>query len=103
MKPDFHVRDDTELARFFWDGDVLHRLNSSLTEDRIMRENKELAGTIKDLAWCRPVLRMSMAQYTMLCRVFPDFRPGGDPVARRRILQTIARDPDFRDLVIGKA
>lgn len=97
---DFHAVDDTELSEFFWDGDVLHRLSSSLTEDRIMRENKELAG--RTLSWGRPVLRMSMAQYEMLCRKFPDFRPGGDPVARLKIMRTIARDPDFRDLVIGK-
>jgi hypothetical protein len=55
------------------------------------------------LEWGRPVLRMSFAQYEMLCRIFPDFKPGGDHVARRRVIEQIARDPDFRALVIGKA
>jgi hypothetical protein len=101
MKPDFVSVDGGELQRFYWDDLTLHRVHSSLTEDRIMRENRELEG--RTLEWCRPVLRMSFAQYEMLQRIFPDFKPGGDHVARRRVIEKIASDPDFRALVIGKA
>jgi hypothetical protein len=102
MRPaDFHDVDDTELTRFWWDDTTLHRVHQSITEDRIMRENRELEG--RTLEWGRPVLRMSFAQYEMLQRIFPDFKPGGDPAARRRVIEKIASDPDFRALVIGKA
>lgn len=93
--------DGGELQRFYWDDTTLHRVHSSITEDRIMRENRELEG--RTLEWGRPVLRMSLAQYEWLQRVFPDFKPGGDPVARRRIIEKICRDPGLRALVIGRA
>lgn len=101
MKPDFCNVDGGEFQRFFWTDSTLHRVHSSLTEGRIMRENRELAG--RTLEWGRPVLRMSFAQYEMLRRIFPDFAPGGDPVARRRVVERIARDPEFRAFVIGRA
>jgi hypothetical protein len=101
MKPAWQDRDDTELSRFYWDDLTLQRVSTSLSEERIMRENRELEG--RTLSWGRPVLRMSLAQYEMLQRVFPDFKPGGDPVARRRVVEKISKDPEFRDFVIGRA
>jgi hypothetical protein len=100
--PDFLSIDDTERERVYFEDDRMWFVRDSLNEARIMAENRELRQWIRRTEWCRPVLRMSLAQYEHLCRLFPDFRPGGDQVERRRVIERICRDPDYRDLCLGK-
>jgi hypothetical protein len=101
--PDFWSIDDTERERVYFEDDRMFVLRDSINEARIMAENRELRQTVRKTEWCRPVLRMSLAQYEHLCRLFPAFRPGGDQVERRRVVERICRDPDYRDLCMGKA
>src|SRR5262245_58655145 len=102
MRPDFWSIDDTERERVFFEDDRMMFVRDSLNEARIMAENRELRDHVKRVEWARPVLRLSLAQYEHLCRLYPGFRPGGDQVERRRVVERICRDPDFRDLVIGE-
>lgn len=80
----------------------MYFVRDSINEDRIVAENRQLRDNVRRTEWCRPVLRMSLAQYEQLCQFYPDFRPGGDQAARRRVVERICRDPDWRDLVLGK-
>lgn len=102
---DWWTVDDGERERWFFESDgTLHVVRDSLSEDRIMAENQALRsmGVGRSGDWYRPTMRMSIAQYEHLCREYPAFRPGGDQAERKRVIERICRDPDYRNLVLGK-
>lgn len=101
--PDLTLIDDTERERFFFDADmVLHRYHDSPLEDRIHAENRALASINRSFSFGRVELRMSMAEYLYLLRLYPELRPGADRQARERRWRKIAWSSDYRAIQVGK-
>ena len=101
-KPGLIFNDGEELERFYLDADgVMHRSHISLHEDAIMRENQEVrsAGGSRSLTWCKPALRMSLAQYLHLQKKFPALK-SRDNQERTRAWLKIMNDPEYRFLSV---
>jgi hypothetical protein len=45
---------------------------------------------------------MSLAEYHFLLRLYPELKPGADPVERRRRWVKIAHDCDWRAIQVGR-
>ena len=94
--------DGEELEQFWFDADgVMHRRHVSLHEDAIMAENQAIrsAGGSRSLTWCKPALRMSLAQYYVLLKRFPALA-SRDNSERTKAWLKIMNDPEFRFLSV---
>lgn len=101
-KPDLVFSDGEEIERFYFDSDgLIHRSHISLSEDAIMAENQAIrsAGGARSLSFCKPTLRMSLAQYLVLNKRFPALH-SRDQVERKRAWLRIANDPEYRNLSV---
>lgn len=92
--------DGEEVEQFHFDSDgIMHRRHVSIWEDRIMAENQAIrsAGGSRSLTWCKPALRMSLAQYYVLRKQFPALA-SRDNQERTKAWLKIMNDPEFRFL-----
>jgi hypothetical protein len=92
--------DGEEIEQFYFDADgVMHRRHTSIHEAAIMDENQAIRsnGGSRSLTWCKPVLRLSLAQYEVLRKRFPALA-SRDSQERTRAWLKILNDSEFRFL-----
>jgi hypothetical protein len=92
----------TELYRWGIEDDRLYRVHCSVNEAALMERNKRIrAEGSRKMEWARPVFSSSKAQRAVLEKQFPALA-SQDHAERDRAWQRLSRDPDYRDLFIGK-
>ena len=93
----------TELYRWKEEDGRLHRVHTSLGEVQAMADNRRIQaeGGGRKLAWGRACFRMTLAQYHSLIKKYPGLA-SPDQSENARAWERLARDPDYRDIVIGK-
>jgi hypothetical protein len=96
-------RDGDELYRWYVEDGRYWRVHTSINEDKIMDQNKRIQadGGARTLSIGRAVFRMSKAQKRWLEKKYPALK-SPDPQEMIKGWEWIARNPDYRGIVIGK-
>ena len=96
-------RDGDELYRWYIEDEVYHRVHTSIREQEIMDQNKRIQadGGARTVSIGRAVFRMSKAQRYWLEKQHPALK-SADPQEMMKAWEWVARNPDYRGIVVGR-
>lgn len=95
--------DGGEAYRWYVEDGKYHRVHTSLYEQALMDQNKAIQanGGARTFSMGRAVFRMSKAQRYWLEKRHPALK-SADPQEMMKAWEWVARNPDYRGIVIGK-